>query len=361
MPVELTFSLDRSIVLFLPYPLSSMNALRLNAETFPSTPAETKEFSAAGVNISAAESIDDPSARSLLPTVDALLVVSAKVRREAIDQLDRCRVIVRYGSGTDNVDVKRATERGIVVANVPNFCLSEVADHTMALLLASARKLILMDRYTRSGHWQARGQENVRRIAGKTLGLIGFGSIAQEVARRAMAFDLKVVAYDPHFDRARARSLGVAEVGLDALLDGADFVSLHVPLTDKTSHMIGENELRRMKPEAFLINTARGGLVDETALIRALTEGWISGAGIDVYEKLPMFEARPAYIRHPLFDLENVVLTPHSAGTSIESLHQLKLDGAREAIMVLNGRTPQHWVNPDVNPRFHLQENEATQ
>jgi D-3-phosphoglycerate dehydrogenase len=338
-----------------------MNALRLNAETFPSTPEETREFSAAGVAISTTESIGDPYARSLLPTVDALLVVSAKVRRDDIDQLDRCRVIVRYGSGTDNVDVKRATERGIVVANVPNFCLSEVADHTMALLLASARKLILMDRHTRSGNWQARGQENVRRIAGKTLGLIGFGSIAQGVARRAVAFDLKVVAYDPYFDRVRARSLEVAEVQLDALLEGADFVSLHVPLNDKTSHLIGKNELRRMKPEAILINTARGGLVDETALVRALTEGWIAGAGVDVYEKLPMFEVHPAYIQHPLFDLDNVVLTPHSAGTSIESLQQLKLDGAREAIMVLKGRTPQHWVNPDVNPRFSLQENQAAQ
>jgi D-3-phosphoglycerate dehydrogenase len=337
-----------------------MNALRLNSQTFPSTPAETKEFSVAGVNISAAESIDDPSSRLLLPSVDALIVVSAKVKRDAIDQLDRCRVIVRYGSGTDNVDVQRATECGIVVANVPDFCLSEVADHTMALLLASARKLILMDRYTRSGHWQARGQEKVRRIAGRTLGLVGFGSIAQEVARRAVAFHLKVIAYDPYLDLALARSLGVVEVGLEDLLEDADFVSLHVPLTEKTSHMIGEGELRKMKAEAILINTARGGLVDEAALVRALTEGWISGAGIDVYEKLPMFDPHPVYIRHPLFDLDNVVLTPHSAGTSIESLHQLKLDGAREAIMVLNGRTPQHWVNPGVHPRFPLQGNEAT-
>ena len=332
-----------------------MDVLRLNSQTFPTTKAEIEEFSAAGVKVSAAESIDEPLSRSLLPSIDALLVVSAKVRQDAIDQLDRCRVIVRYGSGTDNVDVQRATERGIVVANVPGFCLSEVADHTMALLLGTARKLIVMDRYTRTGFWQARGREKVRRIAGKTLGLVGFGAIAQAVARRALAFDLQVIVYDPYLDRERASNLGVIETSLDELLQQADFVSLHVPLTDRSLHMIGEGELRKMKPESILINTARGGLVDETALVRALTEGWIAGAGIDVYEKLPMFDQYPLFIHHPLFDLDNVVLTPHSAGSSIEALQQLKLDGARAATTVLSGRAPQNWVNPSVISRFPLQ------
>jgi glyoxylate reductase len=149
-------------------------------------------------------------------------------------------------------------------------------------------------------------------------------------------------------------------VGLDALLESADFISLHVPLSAKTSHMIGERQLRKMKPEAIFINTARGGLVDENALVTALKENWIAGAGIDVYENLPMFDAHPTYSPHPLFDLENVVLTPHSAGTSIESLEQLVLDGAREAILVLNGQPPHHWVNPDVIPKFPLQHNQAT-
>jgi D-3-phosphoglycerate dehydrogenase / 2-oxoglutarate reductase len=337
-----------------------MDALRLNSETFPITNAEIEEFSANGVHLSAAESIDEPLSRSLLPSIDALLVVSAKVKADLIDQLERCRVIVRYGSGTDNVDVQRATERGIVVANVPDFCLSEVADHTMALLLGTARKLILMDRYTRNGHWQARGEGKVRRIAGKTLGLVGFGAIAQAVARRATAFDLKVVAYDPHLDRGRARTMGVVEASLDQLLREADFVSLHVPLSDQTLHMIAEKELRKMKPESILINTARGGLVDEAALVRALAEGWIAGAGIDVYEKLPMFDQHPVFIHHPLFDLDNVVLTPHSAGSSVEGLEQLKLDGARAAVTVLSGRPPQNWVNPSVISRFPLTGVEAT-
>src|ERR1019366_2873453 len=156
------------------------SALRLNSDTFPATSAEMSALSDAGVTVTSTESIDSELARELLPSIDALLLISARVKRDDIDLLKRCRVIVRYGSGTDNIDVEYATEKGIVVANVPDFCLSEVADHTMTLLLATARKLILMDRHTRKGHWQARAKETVHRISGKTLGLVGFGKIAQE-------------------------------------------------------------------------------------------------------------------------------------------------------------------------------------
>lgn len=336
-----------------------MRALRLNSETFPATPAEIDAFSAAGVELLFTESIDSELAKKSLPSIDALLVISAKARREVIDQLDRCSVIVRYGSGIDNVDVARATELGIIVANVPDFCLSEVADHTLALLLAAARKLRSMDRHTREGRWQARKQEKVRRIAGKVLGLVGFGSIAQQVARRAAAFDIEVIAYDPFIDPLRAQKLNVEIVGLDHLLERSDFVSLHVPLSKQTRHMIGEQELRKMKAESILINTGRGGLVDEAALVRALKEGWIAAAGIDVYESLPMFEPDPVFVHHPLFDLDNVILTPHTAGTSVESLEHLMLDGAREAVAVLCGHAPRHWVNPTVIPRVPLAGAEA--
>ena len=329
-------------------------ALRLNAETFPAPPAEKQAFSSAGVTVASAESIDSELAQELLPSSDALLVVSAKIRRESIDELKQCAVIVRYGSGTDNIDTEYATERGIIVANIPDFCLSEVADHTMTLILALARKLLRMDRHTRQGFWQARASENVRRISGKTLGLVGFGAIAQNVARRASAFDMNIIAHDPHIDRSRAQSLDVRAVELEELLEQGDFVSLHAPLNRHTRHMIGEVQLRTMKPDSFLVNTARGGLVDEDALVRALTEGWISGAGIDVYENLPMFDPNPAYVHHPLFELDNVILTPHSAGTSVESLEQLMLSGAREAITVLNGHAPHNWVNPNVIPKFPI-------
>jgi D-3-phosphoglycerate dehydrogenase len=336
------------------YHLSKRTALRLNADTFPATLEESAAFTAAGVNISSTESVHSELARSLFPHIDALLVVSAKIKRDSIDELKNCKVIVRYGSGTDNIDVEYASEKGIVVANVPDFCLSEVADHTMALLLASARKLIVMDRHTRLGNWRARSLETVRRISGKTLGLLGFGSIAQQVARRALAFDMKVITYDPFIDKALAKNMAIDVVELDRLLRVSDFISLHVPLNIHTRHIIGEAELRKMKPESILINTGRGGLVDEVALVRALTEGWIGAAGIDVYETLPMFDPEPVFVQHPLFDLHNVTLTPHTAGTSVESLEQLMLAGARQAIAVLDGQAPDHWVNPTVIPKFPL-------
>jgi D-3-phosphoglycerate dehydrogenase len=153
----------------------------------------------------------------------------------------------------------------------------------------------------------------------------------------------------------------VSPIGLDELLHQADFVSLHAPLTECTLHIIGREQLKCMKPDAILINTARGGLVDEIALVEALSKKWIGGAGIDVYESLPMFEARPACFHHPLFELENVLLTPHSAGTSVESLEQLMLDGAREAIRVLSGHAPHNWVNPTVIPRAPLHSAEIPQ
>ncbi len=329
----------------------SMLALRLNSETFPITLTERQKFQDAKVEISCAETLHEGT-NTLLPGIDALLVVSAKVRREAIEAMERCRVIARYGSGTDNIDIESATQRGIVVANVPDFCLSEVADHSMALLLAVARKIVPMNRHTRSGEWQARATEEVHRIAGKTLGLVGFGAIAQQVARRAGSFDLRVVAFDPALDRARAKALGVEPVQLDELLRSADFISLHAPLTERTRHMIGESQLKQMKAGGILINTGRGGLVDEDALVRALSQKRIAGAGIDVYESLPMFDAHPEFVHHPLFDLENVVLTPHSAGSSVESLEQLMSEGAEQAIAVLTGRAPRYFVNPAVKPRF---------
>jgi D-3-phosphoglycerate dehydrogenase / 2-oxoglutarate reductase len=328
-----------------------MLALRLNSETFPMTLTEGQKFLDGKIELWCAEALDERT-HALLPKIDALLVVSAKVSRDTIETLEQCRVIVRYGSGTDNVDVEGATRRGIVVANVPSFCLSEVADHTMALLLAVARKIVRMDRHTRTGEWQARATDQVHRISGKTLGLVGFGAIAQQVARRAASFDLRVVAFDPALDRDRAKTLGIEPMELDRLLRSADFISLHAPLTERTRNMIGESQLKQMKAGCILINTGRGGLVDEDALVLALSQNRIAGAGIDVYGSLPMFEACPEFVHHPLFDLENVVLTPHSAGTSVESLEQLMSEGAEQALAVLAGRAPRNFVNSTVKPRF---------
>lgn len=284
----------------------------------------------------------------------ALATVSAKVRADLIEQMPKLQVIARYGAGTDNVDIEAATRSGIVVTNVPDFCLSEMADHTMALLLAMARQLPAMDRATRTGQWLARVQVPTRRVAGKRLGLIGFGQIAQAVAARAATFGLRVAAFDPAWSDSAASEAGVVFATIDELLAESDFVSLHVPLNAATRHLIGERELRRMKGEAVLINTARGAVVDEEALVRALRERWIAGAALDVYETLPMFELHPPAMDHPLFHLDNVLLTPHTGGCSQESLQQLMREGSHAVVAALRGEWPAHIVNPEVQPRARL-------
>jgi len=329
-----------------------MKILRLNARSFPVTASEKTEYELLGCELIACEEVErgDPS----LSDAVALSVVSAKVSEEFIDKLHTCRVIARYGSGTDNIDVPAATARGIVVTNVPDFCLSEMADHTMALLLGLARKLLTMDRCTRTGAWQARVQQRLRRVHGKRLGLVGFGRIAQAVAERARSFGLEIWAFDPVFNQEEALRLKVTPASLDDLLRTSDFISLHLPLAQSTFHLIGEEQFQKMKTSAVLINTARGAVVDEQALVRALSEGRIAGAGLDVYEGLSMFEPAPAVLSHPLFSMENVILTPHCGGCSEESLEELVHEGARQAVSVLKGEWPRHCVNRDVVPRRPL-------
>jgi len=334
--------------------VTSMKVLRLNSETFPMASEERREYDRAGVEIECRELPSEYEDEALLRQADALGVVSAKIGRTIIGRLENCKVISRYGTGTDNIDVAFATSRRILVTNVPDFGLSEMADHTLALLLALARKLFIMDRCTRTGQWQARVKEPVQRIAGKTLGLVGFGRIGREVARRAVTFGLQILATDPQLDYAACARLGVVPVSLPELLESSDFVSLHLPLIPETLHLIGERELCRMKRSAFLINTARGAVVDEAALVKALQQGWIAGAGLDVYEGLSMFDLHPPVPDHPLFRMENVILTPHCGGCSGESLQELYQRGAQNALTVLQGLWPHHCVNPEVVPRISL-------
>ncbi len=331
-----------------------MKTLRLNSATYPMTPEEKGIYEQAGVEVICRELVEAPAETALLASIDALGVVAAKVNADMISRLAKCMVIGRYGTGTDNVDTAAATVQGIVVTIVPDFCLSEMADHTMALLLGLARKLLVMDRNTRTGEWQARVRQPVRRVAGKTLGLIGFGRIGQEVAKRAAAFDLHTVVFDPFLDHSAAERLHASFLPLAKLLAVSDFVSLHLPLTPATFHLIGEAELRMMKPSGFLINTARGAVVDENALVKALRESWIAGAGLDVFEGLAMFDPNPTVPDHPLFKMDNVILTPHSGGCSVESLEQLCHEGGQQVVSVLKGIWPAHCVNPEVVPRQSL-------
>lgn len=335
-----------------------LRAVRLNASTFPVEPEEYSILAEVGAELVCIEGQQADDVLAAARECDALLVVSAYVPTYVVDGLTRCRTIARLGAGTDRIDVATATQRGIVVSNVPDFCLGEQADHTMALLLAFARRLPFMQQGMREGNWSARSHPGVHRIAGNTLGLLGFGASAQAVARRAAAFGLKLLAWTRSPDKYRdvAATLGVSLVPLEQLLAQSHFVSLHLPLTPDTRHMLGARELATMLPDAVLINTARGALVDEAALVDCLQRRSIAGAALDVFEGIDVFAAPGgAAPRHPLLELDNVIATPHSAGSSVESTRESKLRGARHAAAVLSGRWPAHIVNPQVVPRFALQ------
>jgi D-3-phosphoglycerate dehydrogenase len=331
-------------------------AVRLNSETYPVDPDEETELARARAALVAIEGQQPDEILAAAADCDALLVVSSRVPAEVIDGLSKCRVISRLGAGTDRIDVDAATRAGIVVANVPDFCLNEQAEHTLALLLAFARRLPCMTDAFRRGHWSARHHPGVRRLAGRTLGLVGFGTSARAVAARAAAFGLKLRAWARNPDRHQddAERLGVQLMPLDPLLAESDFVSIHLPLVAGTRHLIDAAALARMSPAAVLINTSRGAIVDEAALVDALRHGRIAGAALDVFDGIDVFAVSGVPPVHPLLELDNVILTPHCAGSSVESTRESKLRGARHAAQVLLDQWPQHVVNAGVAPRCPL-------
>lgn len=256
--------------------------------------------------------------------------------------IPRCRAILRTGSGTDNVPVDEASRRGIIVANTPAAFSDAVSDHVIALLLCVVRRVAAMDRAVRIGEWDRAWAEPLQGIRGRTLGLIGFGHIAREVARKLSGFEMQTLACDPYVSGEIMAAHGVAPASLNALLSESDFVSLHCPLTDQTRGLIGGAQLRSMKPTAVLLNTSRGAVVDEGALVQALAEGWIAGAGLDVLAHEP-----PAS-DSPILRMEKVVLTPHAAGLSADGV-ELRWRLSVETITVLaHGRRPPSCVNPTV-------------
>ena len=285
-----------------------------------------------------------------LKDADVVLVAAAQITRPVLDSLPRCRAVVRYGIGVDNVDLEAATDDGIVVAHVLDFCTEEVSNHAFALLLALARRLLPLHRDTVAGRWRQDHAWRLAPVHGQTLGVVGFGNIGRAVARKARAFDMRVLAYDPYGDPETAAETGATLVSLDQLLAESDYVSLHTPLTPETRHLVGAAELKAMKPTAVLINTARGPVVDQAALVEALAGGQIAAAGLDVFEEEPL----PA--GSPLAEMENVVLTPHVGSVSPEAMRQLRQEVGRAAAHVLRGRWPKYVANPSVKPRVPLEE-----
>ena len=339
---------------------SSFRVVRLNAELFPITRFEQEKYGEHGVTPIAVEA---PSAEELIEHVkeaDAVMVVSQSLPAEAINAMQRCRVICRLGAGTDKIDVVAATDRGIVVANVPDFCVEEQADHAFALLLALARRLnemrhcMLEGRY-RDGREQSRP---LRRLSGRTLGLVGFGHSAKAMAHRAAGFGMQVLATRRNMSAvdAAAESLGVRMVSLDQLLAESDYVSLHLPLNEATRHLFDRETLSKMKPGSLLINTARGAIVDEDALAETLEAGHLAGAGLDTFEIVDVHHPQSTRPTHRLFQMENVVFTPHVAAFSVDSSRDVGFGSVANLIAVLSGRWPQadRIVNPQVNPRHRL-------
>jgi D-3-phosphoglycerate dehydrogenase / 2-oxoglutarate reductase len=300
---------------------------------------------AAGLRLIAAQCTTEDQVIAAARNADAIIAQYATVGARAIDALTRCRVIARCGTGVDIVDVDAATRRGILVTNVPgDWRENEVADHAMALLLAVGRKICVYDRATRAGSWQWQDGYPVRRLRGSVLGLLSFGSIAQAIAARASGFGLRVIAHDPYHPADRIAAQGATPVSFDDLIEQSDYLVVQAPLTKETHHLIGEDEFLRMKPTAFLINTARGPIVSDEALYRALAEGWIAGAGLDDLEEEPATRAgwKPV---NPLFTLPNAVITPHAAYYSQESIAAVRDFAAREVVRVLTGQQPVSPVN----------------
>jgi D-3-phosphoglycerate dehydrogenase len=273
---------------------------------------------------------------------DAILNTYAPMTERVIEALERCRVIVRFGIGVDNVAVEAATERGIMVANTSDYCIDEVADQAMALLLACARGLFAGAKIARDAAWDFNRMPRLTRIRGQTLGLLGVGRIGSAVAARAKGFGLRILACDPYVSAEAVRKMDVAGVDLDTLLRESDFLSIHVPLNPETAGMVGAEAFRKMKPTAFLINVARGRIVDQAALCEALRQGTIAGAALDV------LETEPPGPDDPILQLSNVILTPHAAWYSEQSRMEMRRRAVGQVVSVLKGELPYSLVNKDV-------------
>ncbi len=265
---------------------------------------------------------------------DAVLVTYAKLPGELLAQFTRCKVIGRFGLGVDNIDIPAAARRGITVTYVPDYCLHEVSDHAMALLLALARKIPFSNRLVQSGRWEVPPIVPLRRLEGQVLGLIGFGNIPRAIAPKAKAFGLRVMSYDPYVPATVMKALGVEATSLEDLLAGSDFVSIHAPLLPATRGLMNAAAFARMKKGAFVVNTARGPLIDEPALAAALDSGHLAGAALDVVA------VEPLAADSPLLGRDNVILTPHTAFYSVEALEELQTKCASDVARVLSGETP---------------------
>jgi D-3-phosphoglycerate dehydrogenase len=300
---------------------------------------EKDEFGKIGAELILAQVQKEEDLIRACREADGLLNQYALLTRRVLENLPKCKVVSRYGVGVDSVDLRAATDLGIIVANVPDYCMDEVSSQTISMILTLIRKTAFFDQKVKSGQWDFRLGIPIYRTRGKTLGLVGCGKIGLEVAKRISAFGVRVMAFDPYIPKA---AQGIELTDLDTLLKESDFISVHCPLNESTRHLIGEKEFQKMAKKPLFINTSRGPIIDEIALIQALEEGRISGAGLDVLEK------EPPDLQNPLLKMENVILSPHVSFYSVESISELKRRTAENVSAVLLGKLPKSVVNREV-------------
>ncbi len=311
---------------------------------FASLERERKILEEVGAELIPAQCKSEDDLIKVAKDADGLLnLYFGPISEKVLRSLRKCKVVSRYGIGVDTIDVEAATRCGIIVTNVPSYCIDEVSDHTMGLILACARKIILLDKAVKDGVWNFKLSNPVFRIRGKTLGLIGFGKIGRMMAKKAKSFGFNILFYDPYVSHKVGEECSTKSAGIDTLLRESDFVSLHLPLNEKTRHLLDEENFKLMKRTAFLVNTSRGEVVNTDILYKALKEGWIAGAALDVIEGIPPLEKN-----NPLLELENLIITPHAAWYSEESIDELQETAAKEVARVLKGEWPLSVVNPEL-------------
>jgi D-3-phosphoglycerate dehydrogenase / 2-oxoglutarate reductase len=305
---------------------------------FPNLDPAREVLSAIDAELQLAAEPKPEAILALAHDADAVLVTYAKITGDMIRQMSRCRIISRFGIGVDNVDLEVATAQGIVVTKVPDYCIDEVSDHAMALLLSAVRKIPLANRQVHGGEWRMPAVVPIHRLRDRVLGLVGFGRIPQLVAPKARAFGLRIVAYDPYVPDEVCENADVAKVDFPSLLRISDYVSIHSPLVPETRGLFNADAFRQMKPTAYLINTARGPIIDEAALAAALDAKQIAGAAVDVMTSEPP-------VGSPLVGRDDVIITPHTSFYSEESLIELQTKAAQEVVRVLTGQPVRNPVN----------------
>ena len=327
--------------------MSSKPTIVVTDYKFPDLALEQAAAEHAGCVLIGHHCESEAELKAAVTDADAVITQFARLSAPVVAAMTRARAIVRYGIGVDNVDLDAARQHGIPVANIPDYCIDEVADHTLSFILAMTRQVVTHTADLRAGHWRlAVPVSGMKVLRDQTVGLVGFGRIGREVAARLLAFKCRVLVYDPMVPEAEIQRLGALSVPLTQLLAESDIVSLHCPSTPATRHIIGPAALAAMKPSALLVNVARGDLVDTHALLDALQSGHLGAAALDV------FDPEPLPLAHALRTLPNVVIAPHIASVSVTAVQALRQGAIARAVAAVRGQLPDNVVNQITAPRF---------